>query len=77
MAKITLEFDSTEEEEARTALDGGKWKSVLWDLDQELRNISKYGSYNGKEATNEEMDIALSLRVKICDMLRDYSLNLD
>ena len=77
MAKITLEFDSTEEEEARTALDGGKWKSVLWDLDQELRNISKYGSYNGKEATNEEMDIALSLRVKICDMLLDYSLNLD
>jgi len=77
MAKITLEFDTEEEEEARTALDGRKWKCVVWDLDQELRNITKYGTFNDREATNEEIEIALSLRVKICDMLNDYSLNLD
>ena len=45
MSKITLEFDTEEEEEARTALDGRKWKCVVWDLDQELRNITKYGTF--------------------------------
>lgn len=77
MAKITLEFDTEEEEEARTALDGRKWKCVVWDLDQELRNITKYGTFDGRKATGDEMEIALSLRVKICEMLQDYSLNLD
>ena len=77
MAKITLEFDTEEEEEARTALDGRKWKCVVWDLDQELRNITKYVKFNGREATGDEMEIALTLRVKICEMLQDYSLNLD
>lgn len=77
MAKLTLEFNTEEEEEARTALDGRKWKCVVWDLDQELRNITKYGSYNGREATNEEVNVAHTLRAKICDMLHDYALNLD
>jgi hypothetical protein len=33
--KITLEFDSIEEQDdARVALDGYKWKLAMWDLDQ-------------------------------------------
>ena len=30
------------EDDARTALDGGKWKLVAWDMDQHLRSLAKY-----------------------------------
>ena len=40
--KITLEFDSIEEQDdARVALDGYKWKLAMWDLDQTLRRTTK------------------------------------
>ena len=39
------EFDSLEEaEDARTALDGWKWKMAMWDLDQKLRGTTKYAA---------------------------------
>ena len=45
MAKVIIEFDRVEEaEELRTALDGHKYKMLLWELDQKLRSVSKYGS---------------------------------
>ena len=45
MNKIILEFDGTEEaNEARNALDGWKWKAVVWELDQKLRATTKYGA---------------------------------
>jgi hypothetical protein len=81
MGKIILEFDSEEEKnDARTALDGYKWKIAMWDLDQELRSVTKYGSSlvdKSKEASGEEMDIAEKIRNKIREILNDYSLNLD
>ncbi len=44
MGKIILEFDSIEEkEDARDALDGPRWKLVVWDIDQKLREITKSG----------------------------------
>ena len=53
MGKIILEFDSEEESnDARTALDGHKWKSVVWDLDQELRSTVKHGYIGNREATS-------------------------
>ncbi len=43
MAKVTLEFDSFEDrEEMELALNGGKWKMLVWDLDQHLRSELKY-----------------------------------
>jgi len=52
MGKIILEFNSEEEgNDARLALDGYKWKIAMWDLDQELRKIVKYGQFDGREAT--------------------------
>jgi hypothetical protein len=43
MAKVTLEFDSYEDrEEMESALNGGKWKMLVWDLDQHLRSELKY-----------------------------------
>ena len=70
--KITIEFD--DQEEARDALDGYKWKLVVWDLDQELRQRTKYTS----EQDNVDVIEALyKLREEIREMLSNYNLQLD
>lgn len=78
MGKIILEFDSQEEaEDARTALDGWKWKHAMWELDQELRGIEKYAVFNGREATEVEQDMANKVRESLRDLLQKSNLNLD
>ena len=78
MGKIILEFDSDEErEDARTALDAYKWKGAVWDLDQKLREITKYGFVDKIEATDQERDLAERLRKDLREILEDYNLNLD
>lgn len=81
MGKIILEFDSVEEsQDARTAMDGYKWKMAMWDLDQELRAITKYGSplLGGEtQATDVEIEAADKLREKIREILNGYNLNLN
>jgi hypothetical protein len=72
MGKITLTFDSNEEaEEARTALDAGKWKILAWDLDQYLRGKIKYCPDNEDPAAYE------TVREKLRDILEEYNLNLE
>ena len=78
MGKIILEFDSFEEQDdARTALDGVKWKIAMWDLDQLLRSVTKYGTFDGREATEEERNMAESLRDSIREVLNESNLNLE
>jgi hypothetical protein len=80
MGKIILEFDSVEEQsDARTALDGWKWKMLVWDLDQKLRSTAKHGiSFDSnKEASSEEMDICYRLREQIRELMSESGLNLD
>jgi hypothetical protein len=78
VGKIILEFDSIEDaEDARTALDGSRWKIAMWDLDQELRKIVKYGQFDGREATSEEVEGADKLRQKLREILEEYNLNLE
>ena len=81
MGKIIIEFDSLEEsQDARTALDGWKWKMAMWDLDQILRSTVKHGvsiTDRSKEASSEEIDAADKLREEIRDILNGYSLNLE
>jgi hypothetical protein len=78
MGKIILEFDSIEEQDdARMALDGIKWKVAMWDLDQLLRSATKYGTFDGREATGAEQGMAEALRESIRDILRESNLNLD
>ena len=78
MGKIILEFDSEEErDEARTALDAYKWKGAVWDLDQKLREITKYGYIDKREATDQERDLADKLREKLREILEEYNLNLE
>ena len=80
MGKIILEFDSVEEsQDARTALDGWKWKLAMWDLDQELRKTSKYAQsiIEQGEASDVEIDIAHKLRDTVREILNDYNLSLE
>ena len=78
MGKIILEFDSIEEkDDARMALDGIKWKVAMWDLDQLLRSVTKYGTFDGREATGAEQDMAEALREHIRDILNESNLNLE
>ena len=78
MGKIILEFDSIEEQDdARMALDGIKWKVAMWELDQLLRSATKYGTFDGREATGAEQDMAEALREHIRDILHESNLNLE
>lgn len=74
MGEIILKFDSIEEaEDARTALDGYKWKLAMWDLDQHLRSELKYN-----EEISGETDAAYEVvREKIREILESYNLNLE
>ena len=81
MGKITLEFDSVEEQsDARVALDGHKWKSAMWELDQKLRQTTKYGVsviHSESQAPEFEQDIAEKYREMIIEILSQYNLNLE
>ena len=81
MSKIVLEFDGIEEaDEARTALDGIKWKTSMWDLDQLLRSTTKHNVSilkHNEEATDLEYEIAEKIREEIGRILEDYNLSLD
>ena len=81
MSKIILEFDGVEEaEDARTALDGYKWKLAMWDLDQLLRSTTKYDVSllkHNEQASETEYEVAEKLREKIREILQEYNLSLD
>lgn len=73
MAEIILKFKEDEFEDARTALDGWKWKMAMWDLDQHLRNEIKYN-----EKSSAETDRAYeAIRDKIREILHDSNLNIE
>lgn len=74
MSKIILEFNGDEEaEDARTALDGYKWKLAMWDLDQHLRAEVKYN----EKLPEDVADAYDSVREKIREILESYNLNLE
>ena len=81
MGKIILEFDSQEEaEDAKTALDGWRWKHTMWELDQKLRNTTKYSVsvIDGEPQASElEGKIAEKYREMIRDLLNDNNLKLE
>ena len=79
MAKIIIEFGEDEINDARVAIDGYKYRHFIWELDQKLRNVSKYGSAlqgNG-EATEAEMDVCYRLRDVIREMLQEDNLTIE
>ena len=77
---MNIVFATREEaEELRTALDGFKYKMFLWELDQKLRSVHKYGAaFEGSgEATPEEMDLCYKIRGYIRQELLDSNLTIE
>jgi hypothetical protein len=72
MGKIILEFDSVEENaEATAAIRGSDWKSVVWEMDQYLRNKIKY-------CPDDEDPAAFQVvRDELHELLNNLNLNLE
>lgn len=80
MSKVTIEFDRIEEaDDLRNALDGWKYKMFIWELDQKLRSVHKYGAAieGTGEATEAEMDVCYKLREYIRQELQDSNLTIE
>lgn len=79
MAKVIIEFAEDEIADARVAIDGYKYKMLIWELDQKLRSVHKHGaSLEGRgEATEAEMDVCYRLRDIIREMLQEDNLTIE
>jgi hypothetical protein len=78
MSSITLTFDGVEEiVEALDALNGYKWKLIVSDIDQLLRETTKHDIFDGRKSTEEEYQMADRLREKIREIINDYNLNIE
>lgn len=65
MSKLILKFDIPEETaEANLALKGGEYFVVLHDIDQKLRDITKFENnpFGGGKATKEQIELAEQMR---------------
>ena len=77
---IIIEFGEDEANDARTALDGWKWKLAMWNLDQLLRSTVRHGVSlidKNQEATSEEINVVDKIREELREILGDYNLNLE
>jgi hypothetical protein len=74
MAKVTIEFDTDEErEDMESAINGWKWKMLVWDLDQHLRSELKYND----KLTGEAYEAVEKIRERLHDLRRESGLTLD
>ncbi len=66
-----LKFDLPEEaEDFNSAVDGYKFKLILWDMDQHLRSIAKYSEDDNKAT------IAQELRDKLHEYFSEYNVSI-
>ena len=74
MAKVILEFDRVEEyDEIQEALNGWKWASVFWDLDQWLRSEVKYNENN----TVAQIEAYEAVRERLREIMQEWKLNFE
>ena len=75
MAKAILKFDLNEESnDFKLAVNAKEIMSVLWEVDQELRNKTKYAS----DSTNQEtVDALISIRDFLRESMSDKGINFD
>ena len=75
MAKAILKFDLDEESnDFKLAVNAKEIMSVLWEVDQELRNKTKYAS----DSTNQEtIDALISIRDFLRESMSDKGINFD
>ena len=74
MAKVILEFDPSEErEDMESAINGWKWKMLVWDLDQHLRSELKYND----SVTGEVYEALEKIRERLHELKTDSGLTLE
>ena len=74
MAKVILEFDPFEDrDEMESALNGAKWKMLVWDLDQHLRSELKYND----AVTGEAYAALEKIRERLHELKTDSGLTLE
>ena len=71
--KVTIEFNDEEREDLQTALDGYKWKLLVWDLNQKLRTYLKYDT----SIDGVRYEMVEEIKKDLFELLDDYNLNLD
>jgi len=72
--KVIIEFtDEDAASDAQVALDGWKWKSAIWELDQYLRAEIKYD----EKLSTEVIEAYEELRDKIREILSDSNLTME
>jgi hypothetical protein len=75
MPKATLEYNLPEEQsEFEEVINAGKYYSVLWDLDQYLRNFIKYPSDNEDPILTDTM---AKVRDELWRLLEEHNLDLN
>jgi hypothetical protein len=72
--KVIIEFD--DQEDAKLAMEAFDWKYTVMQLDQLLRSTTKYGTYQQRDASEEELDMAHYLREQIRQIANDNNLTL-
>jgi hypothetical protein len=73
MGKVTIEFDSVEEQDdIKDALDGYKWRMIAWELDEFLRTEMKYN----EKLSNLEYEFAEKTREELRERISSYNLSL-
>ena len=74
MAKVILEFDSDEDrDDMESAINGWKWKMLVWDLDQYLRSELKYND----KLTGEAYEAVEKIRETLYELKNESGLKLD
>ena len=72
--KAILEFTLPEEQvEFDCAVDGVKWMSAMWDLDQWLRNQLKY---EAEQLSKDKLNAIKEFRIKLHEIINEEGLKL-
>ena len=75
MAKAILKFDLIEESnDFKLAVNAKEIMSVLWEVDQELRNKTKYAS---DSTSQETVDALISIRDFLRESMSDKSISFE
>lgn len=80
MTKVIFEFDPLEDkDDIDMALNGYKWKLIIQNLDQQLRDVTKYNKslFSSKKINDEQIEMAEILRTLLRQSLQEYNLNID
>jgi hypothetical protein len=75
MPKVTIEYNLPEEQcEFDEANNAGKYYSVLWDIDQYMRNKIKYGSDDIPDVYREAIQM---VRDEFWKIMNEHNLDLN